>query len=180
MNDRNAADNHGQPQLTSVQLSSPPLLGVRGQLTSARLRIGHGRKLDTLHHLTGAPKSRRYPVQGQVQEPSRFLTSGIESAMAPGARTGSAMRPGRKSGVGRPTLGEVVPIGSPCEQRRTCWGSERLHFAPGPRPFLPVVPFACHIGQSIPVPSGQPRSRPSDRQAGRPRRTSKNAFRECA
>ena len=33
-----------------------------------------------------------------------LLTSGIESAKAPGARTGSAMRPGRKSGVGRPTL----------------------------------------------------------------------------
>jgi hypothetical protein len=46
------------------------------------------------------------------------------------------MRPGRKSGVGRPHLREVVPIGSPCEQRRTCWGSERLHFAPGPQPFL--------------------------------------------
>jgi hypothetical protein len=44
------------------------------------------------------------------------------------------MRPGRKSGAGRPTVGEVVPIGSPCEQRRTCWGSERLHFAPGPQP----------------------------------------------
>jgi hypothetical protein len=35
-----------------------------------------------------------------------------------------------------PHRGEVVPIGSPCEQRRTCWGSERLHFAPGPQPFL--------------------------------------------
>jgi hypothetical protein len=35
-----------------------------------------------------------------------------------------------------PHLREVVPIGSPCEQRRTCWGSERLHFAPGPQPFL--------------------------------------------
>jgi hypothetical protein len=46
------------------------------------------------------------------------------------------MRPERKSGVGRPHRGEVVPIGSPCEQRRTCWGSERLHFAPGPQPFL--------------------------------------------
>ena len=35
-----------------------------------------------------------------------------------------------------PHRGEVVPIGSPCEQRRTCWGSERLHFAPGPQSFL--------------------------------------------
>jgi hypothetical protein len=73
-----------------------------------------------------------------------LLTSGIESAKAPGARTGSAMRPGRKSGVGRPHLREVVPIGSPCEQRRTCWGSERLHFAPGPQPFL--------TGRATPVP----------------------------
>ena len=35
-----------------------------------------------------------------------------------------------------PHRGEVVPIGSPCEQRRTCWGSERLHFAPDPQPLL--------------------------------------------
>src|SRR4030095_1501279 len=43
-----------------------------------------------------------------------------------------------------PHLREAVPIGSPCEQRRTCWGSERLHFAPDPRPFL--------IGRAIRVP----------------------------
>ena len=40
-----------------------------------------------------------------------LLTSGIESAKAPGARTGSAMRPGRKSGVGRPTLASAFRVG---------------------------------------------------------------------
>ena len=79
-----------------------------------------------------------------------------------------------------PHLREVVPIGSPCEQRRTCWGSERLHFAPAPGRSSPVVPFACHIGRSIPVPSGQSRSHLRHRRAGRPRRTSLNASREHA
>jgi len=74
-----------------------------------------------------------------------------------------------------PHRGEVVPIGSLCEQRRTCWGSERLHFAPGPQPF-----FTGRARRSRAVPSGQPRSPLRHRRAGRPRRTSKNASRECA
>ena len=48
-----------------------------------------------------------------------------------------------------PHRGEVVPIGSLCEQRRTCWGSERLHFAPGPQPF-----FTGRARRSRAVPSG--------------------------
>jgi hypothetical protein len=72
----------------------------------------------------------------------------------------------------------VVPIGSPCEQRRTCWGSERLHFAPGPQPFL--TGRAIRLPHRSRVPSGQPRSHLRHRRAGRPRRTTGSAPRRTA
>jgi hypothetical protein len=56
--------------------------------------------------------------------------------MAPGGQDGFREATLEKERRRAPHRGEVVPIGSPCEQRRTCWGSERLQLAPGPQPFL--------------------------------------------
>jgi hypothetical protein len=109
-----------------------------------------------------------------------LLTSGIESARAPGARTGSAKRPGRKSGAGRPTVGRWCLLEAPANSGERAGGRSASTSPPAPSRSSPVVPFACHIQGSIPVPSGQPRSHLGHRRAGRPRRTSKNASRECA
>jgi hypothetical protein len=98
------------------------------------------------------PTSRRRPVSGQVGEPSAFLTSGIESAMAPGARTGFAMRPGRKSGAGRPTVGRWCLLKDPVTAENVLG----VGTAP-PRPRPPAAPHrSCH---SRATSKGQPRYR---------------------
>jgi hypothetical protein len=124
--------------------------------------------------------SLRYPVSGRGTGASSFLD--FRHRICYGARGQDGFREATREEERRraPHRGEVVPIGSPCEQRRTCWGSERLHYAPGPQPFLTGRAIRVPHQGSIPVPSGQPRSHLGHRRAGRPRRTSKNASRECA
>jgi hypothetical protein len=78
-----------------------------------------------------------------------FLTFGIESAMAPGARTGSAMRPGRKSGAGRPTLGRWCLLEARANSGERAGGRSASTSPPAPSRSSPVVPFACHIQGSI-------------------------------
>ena len=98
------------------------------------------------------PTSRRHPVSGQVGEPSAFLTCGIESAMAPGARTGFAKRPGRKSGAGRPTVGRWCLLKDPVTAENVLG----VGTAP-PRPRPPAAPHrSCH---SRATSKGQPRYR---------------------
>jgi hypothetical protein len=84
-----------------------------------------------------SPASRASPVtpfQGRVREPPLD----VRHRICYGARGQDGFRDATREEERRraPHRGEVVPIGSLCEQRRTCWGSERLHFAPGPQPFL--------------------------------------------
>jgi hypothetical protein len=80
--------------------------------------------------------SLRYPVSGAGTGASCLLD--LRHRICYGARGQDGFRDATREEERRraPHLREVVPIGSPCEQRRTCWGSERLHFAPGPQPFL--------------------------------------------
>ena len=97
-------------------------------------------RLRSRHRWSPGPWWRR-PSVASWNEPSAFLTSGIESARAPGARTGSAMRPGRKSGAGRPTAGGG---GAYWRILRTAENVLGVGTAP-PRPRPPAVPHqSCH------------------------------------
>ena len=86
------------------------------------------------------------------------------------------MRPGRKSGVGRPTLGRWCLLEAPANSGERAGGRSASTSPTAPGRSSPVLPFACHIEGSIPVRSGQPRSHLRHRRAGRPRRASKNAL----
>ena len=79
-----------------------------------------------------------------------------ESAMAPGAKTGSVDTTRKEERRQAPRLGEVVPIDSLQPAETAGAGAPPLRPRPPAVPL--VVPFACHIEGSIPVPSGQPRS----------------------
>jgi hypothetical protein len=124
--------------------------------------------------------SLRYPVSRQV--PGAFSFLDFRHRICYGARGQDGFRDATREEERRraPHLGEVVPIGSPCKQRRTCWGSgQRLH-APGPRPFLTGrairVPYR-RVNHGIERTTTVTSIRPL---AGRPRRTSQNASREYA
>ena len=78
-----------------------------------------------------ARRVRRNATQ-PVREPSCSLTSGIESAMAPEARTGSAMRPGRNSGAGRPTLGRWCLLEAPANSGKRAGGRSASTSPPAP------------------------------------------------
>ena len=95
--------------------------------------------LDQVEVLRSGPPpgaSRPLPVSGVGSGAFCFLD--LRHRICYGARGQDGFRDVTREEERRraPHLGEVVPTGSPCEQRRTCWGSERLHFAPGPQPFL--------------------------------------------
>jgi hypothetical protein len=124
--------------------------------------------------------SLRYPVSGRGTGASSFLD--FRHRICYGARGQDGFREATREEERRraPHRGEVVPIGSPCEQRRTCWGSERLHFAHGPQPLLTGhairVPHQTDnpgIERTTTVTSTRPLSWSSSP-------TSKNASRECA
>jgi hypothetical protein len=102
--------------------------------------------------------SLRYPVSRAGA--GAFCLLDFRRRICYGARGQDGFRDATREEERRraPHLREVVPIGSPCEQRRTRWGRSASTSPPAPGRSAPVVPFARHTGRTTPVPSGQPRS----------------------
>jgi hypothetical protein len=96
------------------------------------------------------PGSLRYPrFRGRCLVPSTFLTSGIESATAPEARTGSAKRPGRKSGVGRPTLGRWCLLKGPAYGGERAGGRDSASTPPAPGRSSPATGYPCAVASIL-------------------------------
>jgi hypothetical protein len=127
--------NNRQPECRWVlDLLFDSLLSVRLSARTTVLARPHA------YRLGRAVRARPAAAHGQRPGPP----AGGPPRLAPRRRVRAARAPP----PGQPGTGRFVraapgapPWGGgaywkPCEQRRTCWGPERLHFAPGPQPFL--------------------------------------------
>ena len=124
------------------------------------------------HHLQAvivtSRASLRSPVSGADTGVSCLLTSGINLLWRPGPEWVRRCDPGGRVASGAPPWGTWCQLEAPANSAELAGGRSASTSPPTPGRSSPVVPLACHIGRSIPVPSGQPRFHLRHRRAGRP------------